>query len=54
RKCFHRGGNSSNRVHIRQHYAEYKTGCEAAGIPINDRAIPRPLWNAMKAAERKA
>jgi hypothetical protein len=48
RKAFHKGGNSSCRQHIRQHYELYKTKCEKANIPMNHWAIPRPIWKAME------
>ncbi|KAF8885833.1 hypothetical protein BD779DRAFT_1411989, partial [Infundibulicybe gibba] len=49
RKCFHVGGNSSCRAHIRQHFKEYKERCEAEDIPLNHHALPRPLYRSMKA-----
>ena len=51
RKAFLKGGNSSCRFHIRQHYDLYKEKCEKADIPVNHWAIPRPIWNAMEAAK---
>ena len=48
RKAFHKGGNSSCRFHIRQHYKVYKQKCEDAGIPLAHWAIPRPIWKAME------
>lgn len=48
RKAFHKGGNSSCRQHIRQHYALYKERCEKANIPVNHWAIPREIWNLME------
>ncbi|KAH9007734.1 hypothetical protein EDB84DRAFT_1591299 [Lactarius hengduanensis] len=48
RKAFHKGGNSSCRLHIRQHYKTYKERCENADVPINHRAIPRNIWKAME------
>jgi len=52
RKAFHKGGNSSCRFHIRQHYKLYKEKCEATDVPINHWAIPRHIWKAME--EEKA
>lgn len=48
RKAFHKGGNSSCRTHIRQHYDIYKKKCEQANIPINHWAIPRDIWKTME------
>jgi len=48
RKAFHKGGNSSCRLHIRQHYQLYKERCEKENIPINHWAIPRPIWGEME------
>jgi len=48
RKAFHKGGNSSCRAHIRQHYNVYKEKRENANVPINHWAIPRPIWKAME------
>jgi len=56
RKAFHKGGNSSGRMHIRQHYELYKEKCEKEGIAINHWAIPREIWNVMeeeKEAEKR-
>jgi hypothetical protein len=56
RKAFLKGGNSTCRFHIRQHYKIYKERCEKEVIPINHWAIPRPIWNAMeeeKEAEKR-
>jgi hypothetical protein len=56
RKAFHVGGNSSCRMHLRQHYQLYKSKCEEADIPINHWAIPRDIWKVMeeeKAAEKQ-
>jgi hypothetical protein len=50
RKAFHKGGNSSNRFHIRQHYEIYKERCEKGKIPINHWAIPLNIVKAAKAA----
>src|SRR5882762_186102 len=48
RKAFHIGGNSSCRLHIRQHYPLYKERCEKEQIPVNHWAIPRSIWKAME------
>ncbi|KAF8181780.1 hypothetical protein BJ912DRAFT_1023504 [Pholiota molesta] len=53
RKAFHKGGNSSCRTHIRQHYDLYKERCAKDSIPMNHWAIPRPIWNEME-AEKEA
>jgi hypothetical protein len=56
RKAFHKGGNSSCRAHVRQHYKLYKENCEKANIPMNHWAIPRDIWRAMeeeKEAEKR-
>jgi hypothetical protein len=56
RKAFHKGGNSSCRAHVRQHYELYKENCEKANIPINHWAIPRDIWRLMeeeKVAEKR-
>jgi hypothetical protein len=50
RKAFHKGGNSSNHFHIRQHYSIYKDRCEKRNIPINHWAIPPNIVKATKAA----
>jgi DNA-binding LacI/PurR family transcriptional regulator len=55
-KAFFKGGNSSCRLHIRQHYVIYKEKCEKAGIPINHWAVPRAIWKEMqdeKEAEKR-
>lgn len=49
RRAFHKGSNSSCRVHIRQHYDLYKEKCEEADIPVNHWAIPREIWKEMEA-----
>jgi hypothetical protein len=54
RKAFHKGGNSSNRFHIRQHYEIYKERCEKEKIPLNHWAIPPNIVKAKKAAEMAA
>ena len=51
RKAFHKGGNSLNRFHIRQHYEIYKERCEKDKIPLNHWAIPPNIVKAKKAAE---
>jgi hypothetical protein len=50
RKAFHKGGNSSCRQHIRQHYNLYVERCKEAKpeIPINHWAIPCTTWEAME------
>src|SRR5271155_3790374 len=48
RKAFHKGGNSSCRLHICQHYVLYKEKCEKAKVPINHWAIPREIWRVME------
>jgi hypothetical protein len=52
RKAFHKGGNSSCRLHIRQHYDLYKEACEKGNIPMNHWAIPRPIWKALEDAKQ--
>ncbi|KAF8152427.1 hypothetical protein B0H34DRAFT_663730 [Crassisporium funariophilum] len=39
-KAFHKGGNSSCRLHICQHYKIYKQACEKENIPLNHWAMP--------------
>jgi hypothetical protein len=53
RKAFHKGSNSSNRFHIRQHYNIYKERCEKGNIPINHWATPPKIIKA-KAEEELA
>ena len=48
KKAFLVGGNSSCRVHIRQHYDIYKQHCKAGNIPENHHAIPRQIFQKMK------
>jgi hypothetical protein len=48
RKAFHKGGNSSCRAHIRQHYELYKQKCEEGNILINHWAIPHDIWKVME------
>ena len=50
RKAFHKGSNSSNRFHIRQHYEIYKERCEKGNIPMHHWATPPKIAKA-KAAE---
>jgi len=47
-KAFHRGGNSSCRLHIHQHYTLYKERCEKGKIPVAHWAIPWNIWKAMR------
>ena len=47
-RTFHKGGNSSCRLHLRQHYKLYKEKCEEADIPLNHWAIPRDIWRGME------
>ena len=53
-KAFHKGGNSSCRAHIRQHFEIYKEKCEKAGIPVNHWAIPREIWKVMEEEKEEA
>jgi hypothetical protein len=48
RKAFHKGGDSSCRLHLRQHYDLYKEKCEKGTIPVNHWAIPREIWKEME------
>ena len=48
RKAFFKGGNSSCRMHIRQHFELYKEKCEKGDIPIHHWAIPRSIWKEME------
>lgn len=48
RKAFHKGGNSSCRTHIRQHYGLYVEKCEEANIPMHHWATPRDIWRVME------
>ncbi|KAF8074786.1 hypothetical protein FPV67DRAFT_1385718, partial [Lyophyllum atratum] len=48
RKAFFKGHNSSNRTHIRFHFDLYKQRCEAIGVPLNHRCIPRAVWKEMQ------
>jgi len=43
-RAFFTGSNTSCRTHIRYHYDVYKIKCEADNLPMNDRCIPRDLW----------
>lgn len=56
RKAFFKGGNSTCRLHICQHYELYKERCEEKNIPIHHWAIPRTIWKEQeeeKAAEER-
>ncbi|KAF8804508.1 hypothetical protein BYT27DRAFT_7020127, partial [Phlegmacium glaucopus] len=53
-KVLHKGGNSSCRFHIHQHYNAYKKKCNDTSIPVNHWAIPWPIWNAMEEAKEEA
>lgn len=44
RKAFFKGGNSTCRLHIRQHYKLYKERCEEKKIPLHHWVIPRTIW----------
>jgi hypothetical protein len=48
RKAFHKGGNSSCRAHIRQHYQLYNQKCEEINVPVHHWAIPRDIWRVME------
>ncbi len=48
RKAFHTGGNSSSRLHIRQHYGLYKEHCKANNIPEQHWAIPQTIWKKLE------
>jgi hypothetical protein len=48
KKAFFVGGNSSCRVHIRQHYDIYRNRCKEGNIPENHHAIPRQIFLKMK------
>jgi len=54
RKAFHKGGNSSCHMHIRQHFDLYKEKCTKEDIPINHWVIPRDIWNVMDVRGVKA
>jgi hypothetical protein len=54
RKALHKGGNSSCRAHIRQHYEIYKEKCEKANVPVNHWAIPREIWKIMEDEKEEA
>jgi hypothetical protein len=54
RKAFLKGGNSTCRFHLRQHYDIYKDKCEKGNIPVNHWAIPRPIWNDMEKAKEES
>ena len=51
RKTFFTGSNSTCRQHIRQHFDVYKQRCETENIPMNQRAIPAPIWKEMMAGK---
>ena len=53
RKAFHKGSNSSNRFHIRQHYEVYKERCEKGKIPVHHWATPPNIVKAKAAEEVK-
>ena len=48
RKAFFKGGNSTCRLHIRQHFELYKDKCEKGNIPMHHWAIPRTIWKEME------
>jgi hypothetical protein len=48
RKAFFVGGNSTCRVHIRQHYTLYQQRCKDKNLPENHHALPRPIWKKMQ------
>jgi hypothetical protein len=54
RKAFHTGGNSSCRLHIRQHYTQYQELCKQGKIPEHHWAVPRTIWNERQAAKKDA
>jgi hypothetical protein len=54
RKAFHKGGNSSCRLHIRQHYDIYLEKCTKANIPVHHWAIPRDIWREMEEEKEAA
>jgi hypothetical protein len=54
RKAFHKGGNSSNRFHIRQHYVIYKERCEKSNIPTHHWATPPNIIKAAKVVAQEA
>ncbi|KAF8885371.1 hypothetical protein BD779DRAFT_1397448, partial [Infundibulicybe gibba] len=48
RKCFHLGGNSSLRGHIRsKHWVSYKNLCEENGISPNKKCMPTKVAKAL-------
>jgi hypothetical protein len=53
RKAFHKGSNSSNRFHIRQHYETYKERCEKGNITMNHWATPPKIAKAKAALEEE-
>ena len=50
-KAFHKGGNSSCCMHIRQHYELYIQKCKKADIPISHWAIPLNIMEEEKEAK---
>ena len=48
RKAFFKGGNSTCRLHIRQHFELYKERCKKEDIPVHHWAIPRSIWRDME------
>jgi hypothetical protein len=48
RKAFFKGGNSTCRLHIRQHFELYEKRCKKENIPIHHWCIPRALWKEME------
>lgn len=54
RGCFHKGGNSSLRHHLRQHWALYKKTCEEKGVAIRDSAMPTAVLKAKQEAAAAA
>jgi hypothetical protein len=52
RKAFHTGGNSSCRLHIRQHYGVYQQRCKERNIPEHHWAMPRAIWKRMQDEKR--
>jgi hypothetical protein len=54
KKAFHKGSNSSCRMHLRQHYEIYRAKCEKDDIPINHWAIPREIWRVMEEKKEEA
>ena len=44
RKAFFKGGNSTCRLHICQHYELYEKKCKKENIPVHHWAIPQAIW----------